>query len=50
MDVEFNVSMHCNDCERKIARVISKFKGINQSNVSFKGIYMFFIVSNLNDL
>ncbi|BAB02344.1 unnamed protein product [Arabidopsis thaliana] len=28
MDVEFNVSMHCNDCERKIARVISKFKGV----------------------
>ncbi|CAF1925018.1 BnaC05g08920D [Brassica napus] len=28
MNVEFNVSMHCNECERKIARVISKFKGV----------------------
>ncbi|EOA32290.1 hypothetical protein CARUB_v10015552mg [Capsella rubella] len=28
MDVELNVSMHCNECERKIARVISKFKGV----------------------
>ncbi|KAL0855629.1 hypothetical protein Bca101_060782 [Brassica carinata] len=28
MDVEFNVSMHCNECERKIARIISKFKGV----------------------
>ncbi|KAF3607154.1 hypothetical protein DY000_02045045 [Brassica cretica] len=27
MNVEFNVSMHCNECDRKIARVISKFKG-----------------------
>ncbi|CAH8358351.1 unnamed protein product [Eruca vesicaria subsp. sativa] len=28
MDVEFNVPMHCNECERKVARVISKFKGV----------------------
>ncbi|XP_010488162.1 PREDICTED: heavy metal-associated isoprenylated plant protein 3-like [Camelina sativa] len=28
MDVEINISMHCNECERKIARVISKFKGV----------------------
>ncbi|CAN8258545.1 unnamed protein product [Cochlearia groenlandica] len=28
MDVEFEISMHCNECERKIARVISKFKGV----------------------
>ncbi|KAL1197456.1 Heavy metal-associated isoprenylated plant protein 19 [Cardamine amara subsp. amara] len=28
MDVEFNVSMHCNECERKIARVVSKYKGV----------------------
>ncbi|ESQ47717.1 hypothetical protein EUTSA_v10022291mg [Eutrema salsugineum] len=28
MEVEFNISMHCNECERKIARVISKYKGV----------------------
>ncbi|KAG2267981.1 hypothetical protein Bca52824_062536 [Brassica carinata] len=28
MNVEFNVSMYCNECGRKIARVISKFKGV----------------------
>ncbi|KAH7573644.1 hypothetical protein ACOSP7_007427 [Xanthoceras sorbifolium] len=26
--VEFNVSMHCNACERTVARAISKFKGV----------------------
>ncbi|KAK4854777.1 hypothetical protein QYF36_001123 [Acer negundo] len=25
---EFNVSMHCNACERTVARTISKFKGV----------------------
>ncbi|KAL9363964.1 hypothetical protein Peur_041837 [Populus x canadensis] len=26
--VEFRVSMHCNACERTMAKIISKFKGV----------------------
>ncbi|KAJ6725524.1 HEAVY METAL-ASSOCIATED ISOPRENYLATED PLANT PROTEIN 7 [Salix purpurea] len=26
--VEFNISMHCNACERTVAKIISKFKGV----------------------
>ncbi|CAL0307242.1 unnamed protein product [Lupinus luteus] len=28
--VEFKVSMHCNACERSIAKTISKFKGVEK--------------------
>lgn len=28
MVVEFKISMHCNACERSVAKVISKFKGV----------------------
>ncbi|KAJ4828931.1 hypothetical protein Tsubulata_040082 [Turnera subulata] len=28
MVVEFRVSMHCNACERTVAKVIAKFKGV----------------------
>ncbi|CAF2128382.1 hypothetical protein BRARA_C03836 [Brassica rapa] len=37
MDVEFNISMHCNECERKIARVISKFKGVETFTTDMNG-------------
>ncbi|XP_010548902.1 PREDICTED: heavy metal-associated isoprenylated plant protein 3 [Tarenaya hassleriana] len=30
VDVEFKVPMHCNECERKIAGIISKFKGVEK--------------------
>ncbi|WCJ23588.1 Heavy metal-associated isoprenylated plant protein 19 [Euphorbia peplus] len=26
--VEFKISMHCNACERTVAKIISKFKGV----------------------
>ncbi|KAL8139599.1 hypothetical protein V2J09_005620 [Rumex salicifolius] len=30
IQVEFNISMHCNACERKVAKVISKIKGVER--------------------
>ncbi|XP_021904868.1 heavy metal-associated isoprenylated plant protein 19 [Carica papaya] len=44
VNVEFKVSMYCNACERTVARVISKIKGVetfttdmNKQRVTVKG-------------
>ncbi|KAL3838007.1 hypothetical protein ACJIZ3_022598 [Penstemon smallii] len=36
VEAEFNVSMHCNACERSVAKAISKIKGVDKFMTDMK--------------